>query len=173
MQITLIETFQESSARLSECGRYRYDLIRRWREDGLLANFIMLNPSTADANMNDPTIERCIRRVQHFDMAGLVVTNLFALRATDPQALRHEDDPVGPDNDGWLQYHAQMAGMVICAWGNHGALNGRAAAVVYHLLAHCGIDLYCLTQTGAGEPGHPLYLPYETEPALWLKRYRV
>jgi len=154
--------FVQGSAVLSECGAYRYRLERRW-DEGKPLNFVMLNPSTADANADDPTITRCITRAQRLGFPALVVTNLFAFRSTQPMALRKAADPVGPENDGHLLEVALGAGMVLCAWGFHGALNGRGVEVE-SLLRDWGADLYALKLSQAGWPCHPLYLPYELEP---------
>lgn len=60
---------------------------------------VMLNPSTADATHDDPTIRRCIGFAKTARAEGLRVVNFFALRSTDPDALANADDPVGPMND--------------------------------------------------------------------------
>lgn len=77
-------------------GEYRYKL---WRVTGApgtsVALFVMLNPSTADATDDDPTIRRCIRFARDWGHARLLVANLYALRATDPRALSRHPDPVG------------------------------------------------------------------------------
>lgn len=147
------------SAELSPCGRYRYTLRRAGLGGSIeTINFIMLNPSTADAEIDDPTIRRCIRFTSDWGYNELVVTNLFALRSTDPKALATAADPIGPDNDRHIAQQAAAAALVVCAWGAHGALRGRAAHVV-RLLASAGIQPMCLSMTAGGQPGHPLYLP--------------
>jgi hypothetical protein len=113
-----------SSATFSLCRKYSYTLVRRW-SDGPLLHFIMLNPSTADEVVNDPTVERCERRACMWHYGGLIVTNLFAWRSTDPAELRRVPDPVGPDNDEALVEAAHRAQLIVCAWGRDGALRGR------------------------------------------------
>ena len=157
-----VDLFIAGSARFSPCRRWRYTLWRRWG-DGALANFLLLNPSTADESDNDPTVERCQRRATTLGYAGLVVTNIFAWRSTDPSALYTADDPVGPDNDAAILEAARGAALVVCGWGNHGRLNGRGASVLA-LLRRAGVQPYCLAMTGAGEPQHPLYLSYALNP---------
>ena len=85
----------------SKCGLFRYSLLRQWNNAGnaKLINFIMLNPSNADATKNDPTVERCCKRAQALGYGRLIVTNVFALRNTDPAALYAAADAVGPRND--------------------------------------------------------------------------
>src|SRR6266851_4756596 len=113
------------SADISPCGVYRYSLTRWWGE-GLIWNFIMLNPSTADATRDDPTIRRCIFRAQAGGAGALIVTNLFALRATHPLSLRTARDPVGPVNNDHIVFEARLSDTLICAWGNQGKLYGRS-----------------------------------------------
>ena len=92
------------------------------------AVFLMLNPSTADAIDNDPTVERCLRRALKMGFGGLMVCNTFAYRSTDPEKLYEVEDPVGPENDQIILARARSAGMVICGWGTHGALHGGMGA---------------------------------------------
>ncbi|MCF8467554.1 MAG: DUF1643 domain-containing protein [Sneathiella sp.] len=162
------EYFAETGADFSACGDYRYRLWRRWKEGHALA-FIMLNPSTADAMQNDPTIERCHRRAVDMGFAALDVVNIFAYRATDPKQLRKFDDPVGPENDAILLQTAASAEMVICGWGGHGAHLNRHDEV-RKILRDNAISPYVLSLTAKGLPGHPLYLPYSRKPVLWSDR---
>ena len=158
------------AATFSPCEKYRYTLIRRWSDLPLL-NFLMLNPSTADAESNDPTVERCYRRAKcNPDFGGLVVTNIFAFRSTDPKQLLKQEDPIGPGNDSAIQVNALSAGMVVCGWGQHGSLRGRANAVIELLL---GVDLYALKVNKNGQPAHPLYQSYQLEPTLWKEKKAV
>jgi hypothetical protein len=91
--------YRETGARFSIDRRYRYALWRVWDHDENLYNFLLLNPSSADEATNDPTIERCERRARRWGFGGLIVTNLFALCATDPAGLHRITDPIGPEND--------------------------------------------------------------------------
>src|SRR4051812_29394299 len=118
-----IGLFGQSSATFSGDGMYRFRLDRKWSDGVNYCNFLMLNPSTADAVANDPTVERCQRRAQLWGYDGLIVTNLFALRSTNPDKLKAVVDPVGnPDNDDAILEAATKSGIVICAWGNNGPL---------------------------------------------------
>ena len=149
------------TAVISACGTYRYRLERLWDAELPKVAFIMLNPSTADASNDDPTIRRCIGFAKAWGFGGLIVGNLFALRSTDPKALYSHSDPIGPDNDANLRAIALCSEQVICAWGAHGAYRDRGK--------HVGVlldrfNLAALTITGKGEPGHPLYVPAATEP---------
>lgn len=147
-----------STASISDCGRYRYDLTRRWGA-GDAAVWVMLNPSTADASVDDATIRKCVGFTKRLGLLALTVVNLFAFRARHPTDMRAADDPVGPDNDAYLQRHAREAGTVICAWGPHGRFRGRDLNVLAMLRA-AGVPLHCLHVTADGSPGHPLMLGY-------------
>lgn len=138
--------------------RYRYLLWRRWGHGGTVA-FVMLNPSTADAARDDPTIRRCAGFARTWGFGGMAVVNLFALRATDPARLRRARDPVGRENDHHIAAAAATADAVVVAWGVHGGLGARDRAVLA-LLA--GLRPRCLGVTRAGQPRHPLYLPAAT-----------
>lgn len=153
-----------ANATISPCGLYRYDLRRVWTGDMCrLVNFVMLNPSTADALDDDPTIRRCIGFAKSWGFGGLVVTNLYAFRATEPADLWKADDPIGPDNDGHVRRWASTANLVVMAWGNHGTFGGRGSAVM-RLLREGGCRPAYLKITGNGQPGHPLYLPSNLMP---------
>lgn len=154
-------------ARLSPDGRYRYALWREWKTpltQPTWATFVMLNPSTADHQVDDPTIRRCVGFARRLGANGLVVVNLYAYRATDPAELWRAADPVGPDGDAtlteFLGLSARHGGPLIAAWGAH-AQSDRVAAV----LAMHGADRFqALGLTKSGAPRHPLYLPATARP---------
>ena len=152
----------QSSALFSACKRYRYNLRRSWDHSLGTVLFIGLNPSTADAKKDDPTIRRCIRFARTWGYGSLIMANLFAYRSTKPAALRRVKDPVGPRNNWWLTRLAKQADLVIAAWGIHGSLLSRDIAV-----KRKNRNLYCLGKTDAGHPRHPLYLPATTKPRRW------
>jgi hypothetical protein len=143
-------------------GRYRYRLLRSWGE-GPRVCFVMLNPSTADAEHDDPTIRRCIGYAKALEAGSLQVVNLFALRATDPSELRRDAEPVGPANDSHIEGAALAAEMVICAWGAHPFARQRSVRVL-EVLTTAGVRPMCLRQTKDGHPAHPLYLPASLRP---------
>ena len=135
--------------------------------------FIMLNPSTADARINDPTIRRCMGFAQRWGYAELMVANLFAYRSTDPAELREADDPVGEHNDQAITGLAALADVVICAWGNAGALAYRDLAVL-DLLAAAGADqprtAALAINATSRHPKHPLYARADCDPIPWGRR---
>lgn len=142
---------------------YRYSLTRQWNRHRLPLVFVMLNPSTADAFVLDPTVRRCIGFAQAWGAGGLIVLNAYALRATDPKALRSHPDPVGPDNDEVIRRHlSAFIGRVVVAWGAHAA--PERAAQVRYLIEIAGHRPTCLGRTKAGAPRHPLYLRADSQP---------
>jgi hypothetical protein len=147
-------------ALISADGDYRYRLWRTWDDEKPTVAFIMLNPSTADATTDDPTIRRCIGYAEDWGYGTLVVGNLFALRSTDPGELSDHSDPVGPDNDEHLLAICDEAKQIIAAWGTHGSLRDRGRTVAHLLDA----DLYALDTTQDGQPTHPLYQPADRDP---------
>lgn len=153
------------SATISPCGRYRYTLGRSLGVFGSGAVlFVMLNPSTADAEADDPTIRRCMGFARAWGFNRLLVGNLYAYRATLPADLRRVEDAIGPDNDRHLQELCGEVRKIICAWGAN-ADRDRAGRVRTMLgLNH---DLHHLGLTREGQPKHPLYLRADTEPQAW------
>jgi len=144
-----------NGAELSSDRKYRYVLWRRWEYNTPYVLFIGLNPSTADESEDDPTIRRCKRFASDWGYGAIYMVNLFALRATNPNEMLAHDDPIGSDNDNWIQDLAQNAGVIVCAWGAHGCHMNRDEDVK-HLLAD--YELMCLGVTKAGKPRHPLYI---------------
>lgn len=149
------------SAEISECGQYRYGLHRTWSGggNGKVCCFIMLNPSKADADIDDPTIKRCMAFTQAWGYSTLSVLNLFAFRSTNPAGLLTVADPVGPKNDAAI-VAAKTADLVIAAWG--GKVPYKRDEAVLKLLE--GKPLYCLCVGKKGSPWHPLYVPGSAEP---------
>jgi hypothetical protein len=155
-----------SGAKFSRCRKWRYLLWRKWGE-GPVANFLMLNPSTADEVKLDPSCTRARVYAERWGYGALVVTNLFGWRATDPGDMKAATDPVGRGNDAAIVAAARAAGMVVCAWGNHGLYRARSAHVL-DLLRKAGVGLHVLRMNGCGEPAHPLYLPGTLVPQRWV-----
>lgn len=156
------------SATFSPCEKYRYDLIRQFAvlNGQGICNFIILNPSTADYFVNDPTVSRCISYAKSWGFGALIVTNIFAFRSTNPRALKTIDDPVGPLNNDYILQGALQSKQVICAWGDHGNLGNRST-IVREMLDKHRIKLYYLRLTNKKQPGHPLYLSKDIKPTEW------
>lgn len=164
------------SAIISSCGRYRYVLTRsipqpiRWNKRCL---FVMLNPSTADATQDDPTIRRCLGFAKREGCTSLSVVNLFAYRATHPDELLALDprECVGPDNDLHIRQQiawAMTTGIIVAAWGSHKAAKVRSKEVGQML----GESAVALKINGDGQPAHPLYLAASTPlvPFPWWRK---
>lgn len=162
---------------LSDCRQYRYTLWRDWDMDLLTgcaddakdldsyAMFIGLNPSTADETKDDPTIRKCIGFAKRWGFAGLMMTNLFAFRATEPRIMKRQQNPVGENNIHFLISCSSQAGIVIAAWGVNGTHRNQDLYVMGEL-AKIGVAVHRLRKTKAGHPEHPLYVPYEIVPKI-------
>jgi hypothetical protein len=176
--------FFEKDAVFSPDRLYRYTLTRRWDDTKPIVNWLMLNPSTADENVEDPTIRKCMKFATLWEYGGVVITNLFAYRATDPDQMKAYAEPVGKDNDHHISEVAKASDMIVCAWGNDGAhqtlveefnyarapyrgMCPRSKYVIDMLLNTVGIPLYCMAVNKTGEPQHPLYLPFKQKPSVY------
>jgi hypothetical protein len=177
-----------NGAVISDCGRYRYALWRKWSNDGPVATFVMLNPSVADARVDDPTIRKCVGFARRWGRSGIWVVNLFALRSTNPYGLvsaengsRYAIDAalmaraVGPDNDDWLRAACEYESPVL-AWGATGGahvgklIDARLRRALPMMGTAEGIgELTCLGRSKSGHPRHPLMLAYSTP----LERFEV
>lgn len=154
------------SAQFDPTGQYRYWLHRRWDEARPEIVLIMLNPSRADHQQDDPTLRRCIRLAQQWHYGSLTVVNLFAYCSPSPQQLKIATDPVGKDNDSQILQVCETAGQILLAWGNWGNLQGRDQQVL-DLLQPYRDRLYCLGLNRTGQPRHPLYVPRNTKLCPW------
>lgn len=193
------QPYLASGAIISPCGNYRYRLWREWRlgnsrhwdmwtrDDGspvldgqgqqlgdpLACVFVMLNPSTADGDQDDPTIRRCVAFAKAWGFDRLEVVNLFAWRSTDPRAVLAmtggKDDPVGPENRHHVHAAIERAGLVICAWGARGGHIDQDETMLGWIEEHDGLP-HALSVTKAGFPGHPLYLPSDAKPRPYRGR---
>lgn len=148
-------------AEISPCGRYRYTLVRHLSGAGEPLCFVMLNPSTADASEDDPTLRRCIGFGRALGRCRIHVVNLFAFRTPYPDVLKNAHllgtDIVGPRNGQVLD---ELQGTIVCAWGppKWPFVRERARVVVEHLQRR-GAPLLCLGTAKDGSPRHPLMLP--------------
>ena len=160
-----------SSACFSDDMKYRYWLIRQWDPDKRMAVFIMLNPSTADAEKDDPTIRRCIGFAREWGYGGIKVLNLFAFRTSDPKHLRKARDPIGKHNlcmiEGATSPGNSENGIIIAAWG---AIDGHQDHIQEVIkIAIRGRPIHCIALTKHGCPAHPLYLPANLKPQIFAE----
>jgi len=148
--------------------KYRYLLTRSWPslEMNGTVTWVMLNPSTADAYQDDPTIRRCISFSQNWGYSGLIIVNVYALRSTDPKGLLTIQDPIGRENPMHIQNAIQSSQLTIAAWGAFKVSNQTCKLglpnEVYNVLRQA--ELHCLGTTKEGYPRHPLYIKGSTKP---------
>jgi hypothetical protein len=160
----------KGSATFSDCLRFRYELTREWDAALPWCCFIGLNPSTADATLDDPTIRRCIRFAQSFGCGNLLMLNLYAYRTPSPRALfaarKRCVDIIGGTENHFASMQKRIsersAQVVVAAWGRHGKGRGREA-----LLHMDGLSY--LAMNADGSPKHPLYLKADLKPTLFQR----
>lgn len=160
----------QKDAIVSTDGRYRYTL-DRWWGNGPRVLFVMLNPSTADATVDDPTIRRCMGFARSWGYDGITVWNLYAFRATNPRELDSAEDPIGighaNEDHLWAIVHDGRTDLIVAAWGakpGHGRYANRELAMQF---AFHDYEVHCLGTTKDGHPRHPLYVRGDTWPILW------
>lgn len=161
------DLFAMRTARLSACGRYRYELTRIWGS-APLACWVLLNPSKADADYDDPTTRKLAGFAKAWNLGGFRLVNLFAYRATDPRELIEADrgglDVVGPENWNHVRRAITAADSIahVCiGWGSPGGTIGRSyAADVIAFAQSYRVRLWCIGRNQGGQPTHPLYQPY-------------
>lgn len=187
-QTTFIEPEIKKSAVLSPCGTYRY-LLRRWWSEKITSTvcWIMLNPSTADASIDDPTIKRCIHFSRAWGYGGMVVVNLFPYRSPSPEKCREWADweSSGPDwgirdtihyrNQPLIEKIAKESTLVVAAWGAGEWYQQFAEHVAEEIQSNEAPwpNIYCLGLSKSGTPKHPMArgkhrVPDDQQPILWL-----
>ena len=159
-----------SVARFSDCRRYRFALSRTWNAGLPSALFVMMNPSTADEQVNDPTVARCMGFARAWGYGRLLVGNVCAYRATDKTVLHGVADPVGVGNIAGIVAMAQEADVTVIAHGQLPKGLQVHAEAVCAALRDAGIGLHVLRLSKHGVPMHPLYLPKELRPVSWTAR---
>ena len=147
----------QKTAHISDCENYRWILNRKW-EDGKSMAFVLLNPSTADHENDDPTLRRCIGFAKREGCGSLTIVNLFAYRSSKPADLKIVEDPIGAENDHYLEQALNSADIIVCGWG--GFPMAEKQSLIFKIRFH-ELGLYCLGLTQKGAPKHPLYLKQE------------
>ncbi len=145
-------------ASFSECGQYRYTLARIW--DGMKPSilFVLLNPSTADAQQDDPTNRKCMYWAMRNGYGMLTFCNLFAWRSPYPKVMKAQPEPIGPANDEVIHEMIKSHKVVVAGWGNDGGHMGRDKVVLgFH------DSWMCVGTNKGGQPSHPLYMKNATE----------
>ena len=159
------------SAAVSECGLYRYSLMRRlspelWHghlKPGIVL-WVLNNPSTADGTADDATVRKCWRYTVGWGYGCMEFINTNPWRSTDPKLAQHPPEQAMAINDEWLRNATTDSVITICAWGDKANMElARRAHAVMRTLG----PLYAMRVTKAGNPQHPLYLPGDTKPQIW------
>jgi len=162
----------ERSAVISDCENYRYLLKRIWDHEKLRALLVMLNPSTADADVDDPTIRACYRLLDALGYGSFEVVNLFGLRATDPKGLACAVDPVGRDNDRIAEEAAERCDVMVCAWGANpfAAARTHRGRTMVRIAVSSYLVVQCFGLTQKSHPKHPLYIKTGTTLEPWVAK---
>jgi len=160
-QLSLLGNDENGGATFDATRQYRYRLWRVWDLKRPTCAFVMLNPSTADEHVLDPTLRRCVDFARRWGCGRLEVGNIFAWRSTDPAELYKVTDPIGDKNDAFLQGIMRGARIVVAAWGKHGDHMQRGGHV-FAMAQSMGIKLKCLGTNEDLSPKHPLYIAAET-----------
>lgn len=169
------------SASLSECGTYRWLLTRRWDDTLPILVVCMLNPSTADAERDDPTVLALIHFAKLWGYGGITIVNLYAFRSPSPAVMKASSQRHSARNTKLLEHfvpaEALQAGRVLVAWGNDGDFEGWASWFANRMAEVHGLDLICLGRTSSGAPKHPMArgkhrIPRDQQPILWREARR-
>ena len=170
------DLFMLRTAIISLCGLFRYEIRRVWDNSLPLLVVCMLNPSTADAERDDPTLRELIHFARLWGYGGLLIVNLNALRTSSPAEMMATHNAFGPENGRYLgsalQYAQDHGGRVLAAWGNHGDYEDRAEWFCSRARTVYGLDLICLGTTKSWRPKHPMArgkhrIPRDQQPILW------
>lgn len=149
-----IDTYLDSGAQISPCEKYRFSLWRVWNESLPHIAFVGLNPSTADATQDDPTIRRCRGFAKSHGFGAMTMLNLWAYRATDPKDISGRVTNEEEINLDTISRIVTGVARVCAVWGSHPMAFARQDAVL-----PLAPQWWVLRQNRDGMPGHPLYLP--------------
>ncbi|MBF5096541.1 DUF1643 domain-containing protein [Azospirillum sp. INR13] len=152
---------------------HRYTLWCVWDSSKPFMQVIGLNPSTANEDVLDPTVTRVQKWGRAWGFGAFCMTNLFAFRSPHPDVMRAAADPIGSDNDHWLEAISLGVGLVIAAWGNSGEFLDRARLFITSRAGKGLPPLHCLGTTMNGAPIHPLArgkhrMPDDVQPRPWM-----
>lgn len=167
---TVATEYLTKGARFSECRRYRYSLTREWDVSKPLIVWCGLNPSTADEDIDDPTIRREVGFSKDWGFGRYLKLNAYAWRATKPkdmfEAQRSGEDIVGEDNDDTILVNLKKAKMFVACWGAN--IDLHRSYKLRSLLRGSLRTVHALKLTSKGHPQHPLYMPADTQPFKWI-----
>jgi hypothetical protein len=154
------ENTNVSGATISNCKKYRYQLWHIWDESKPKVLFIMLNPSLAESEKNNPTVKRCINFAKSWGYGGLYVGNLYAYRTAYPKELKKAGYLKGEENIRHLREMGKESELIICAWGVFGVTKSNNTEWVFSLFE----KLHYLALSKDEIPRHPLYLKKDLKP---------
>jgi hypothetical protein len=155
---SIMNLFENNGATFSPCRQYRYALWRIWDESKPLIMFIGLNPSNANEDEPDPTINTVRALAMNWGYGGFYMMNLFAIVSSKPEVLKTHPDPLG-DNDGWIENISAKCKDVVFAWGAFKEAKERCQKIIDQFP-----DALCIKILKDGSPKHPLYTPYNAQP---------
>lgn len=163
-------------AEISDCRLYRYALWREWLPTGKAMTFVMLNPSMADARIDDATIRKCIGFASRWGYGKFMVVNVMAFRTTDPANIPHDAErAMGPENRRWLIEGATYGELVMLAWGAPRKQFQDAYRIAEYDITHVAdgrmTPVECLGLTKELGPKHPVRLPYDTRREAWPRTF--
>ena len=159
-------------AKLSPCGKYRYQLTRQWSIQTSSMNlshvvFVMLNPSIADDKIDDQTIRKCIGFSTTWGYAMFRAVNVVAYRATKPKDIPKDGSAEGLDNVYWIEETIRQGSIIVAAWGNKIKRLSRhyeiAESIIHRVSTNNNIPVMCLGLNQDGSPKHPLMPSYNTQ----------
>lgn len=166
----------KKSAVISPCGKYRYSLSRIWDHSADQIIFVGLNPSTADADKDDPTIRKLVAYSKRWGYGGFTIVNIFAYRSTDPALLLTLDKTtaIGELNGMYLRKYLGQQIIdkkkyfpeVVIMWGTKGYIHDQHKSIL-EWLQFLEQELHCFELSKDGYPKHPLYLPLNLKPVLY------
>lgn len=154
------------SAIISDCGMHRYRLDREVQEHGVVIAYFGINPSTADASIDDATVRKWRGFTLRNGGRKFIVGNAFSLRSTDVRGLNgYSHYPIGKDQRRYIAEIIGDADMLVPCWGNTTKVNKELRHVISDLLKQLiasGKPVMHFGLTKSGDPIHPLMLGYST-----------
>lgn len=160
------------SAIISTCKLYRYRLEREVQAEGKVFAYFGINPSTADAIVDDATVRKWIGFSLRNGCSRFIVGNVFGFRSKDVKRLAaHTTETAqGPE---WAVHFNQIiadADVLVPCWGASDKiprhLRGTFDTVIEQLLASNKPVLH-FGKTAGGQPKHPQMLGYDTPLTPW------
>lgn len=145
---------------------YRLWLRRDWGETWSGKPFVLfigMNPSTAEADVDDPTIRAELDFTDRLGLSSYVKCNIGAYRATYPGDLAIAGVDLCPgSNISAICGFATSALRVVAAWGKLPRPLQPPGERILFELRKLEIPIWCLGKNNDGSPKHPLYIKRTT-----------